>query len=197
MSHFLRIVLIVLVLGAAVLVWVELKQDGSRRLQPAADEQEVVSGFSAEGGSVSGGSLSESEDTDEVTQTTYTSLKGIELIVTSPIKDSVVTSPLTITGEAPGFWYFEATFRVTLVNWDGLIIAEGYATAQGEWMTEAMVPFTTILEFTDVLPLTEEIEDLSQVQDFMKKGALILQRDNPSGLPENDDAIEFSIRFSE
>lgn len=173
MSQLLRIILIVLVLGAAVLVWVEMKDDGSPRLQPGSDEQ------------------------IEEIQTTYGSEKGVELIVTSPLKDSVVTSPLTITGEAPGFWYFEATFPVTLVNWDGLIIAEGYATALGEWMTEDNVPFTATLEFTDVLPLTDEIEDLSQVEEFMKKGTLILQRDNPSGLPENDDAVEFSIRFVE
>ncbi|TAL51138.1 hypothetical protein EPN81_00885, partial [Patescibacteria group bacterium] len=107
MSQLLRIILIVLVLGAAVLVWVEMKDDGSPRLQPGSDEQ------------------------IEEIQTTYGSEKGVELIVTSPLKDSVVTSPLTITGEAPGFWYFEATFPVTLVNWDGLIIAEGYATALG------------------------------------------------------------------
>lgn len=174
MTQLLRIILIILVLGAAVFVWVELREDGSRRLQPASDEEQVV----------------------EI-QTTYTSDKGVELIVTSPMKDSVVTSPLTITGSAPGFWYFEATFPISLVNWDGLIIAQGYATAQGEWMTEAHVPFTATLEFTDVLPLTEGMEDLSQVQDFMKKGALILQRDNPSGLPQNDDAVEFSIRYSE
>lgn len=176
MSQLLRIILIVLVFGAAVLVWMGVKK-----------AEEVAPGFS----------LGESEEADEVAQTTYGSEKGVELIVTSPLKDSVVMSPLTITGEAPGFWYFEATFPLVLVNWDGLIIAQGYATAQGEWMTQELVPFTGVLEFTDVLPLTEEIEDLAQVQDFMKNGALILQRDNPSGLPQNDDAVEFSIRFSE
>lgn len=173
MSQPLRIILIVLVLVAVVLVWVELGEDGSRRLQPASDEEQAT----------------------EI-QTTYGSEKGVELIVASPTKDSVVTSPLTITGEAPGFWYFEASFPLVLVNWDGLVIAQGYATAQGEWMTQEMVPFTGVLEFTDVLPLTEEVEDLAQLQDFMKKGALILQRGNPSGLPENEDAIEFSIRFA-
>lgn len=170
MSHFIRIVLIVLLLAAAVLVWTELKV-----------KQEVE----------------QPDEIQDVVQTTHISLKGVELGVTSPTVDSVVTSPLTITGEAPGTWYFEATFPVTLVNWDGRIIAEGYATAQGEWMTEKMVPFTAMLEFTDVLPLTEEVEDLTQVEDFMKRGALILQRDNPSGLPENDDAVEFQIQFAE
>ncbi|MBI4435034.1 hypothetical protein HY630_00010 [Candidatus Uhrbacteria bacterium] len=158
MSQLLRIILIVLVLGAAVLVWVEMKDDGSRRLQPASDEQ-----------------------VEEV-QTTYGSEKGVNLIVTSPVKDSVISSPLVIAGEAPGFWYFEATFPLVLVNWDGLIIAQGYATAQGEWMTEEYVPFTATLEFT--------------TPEYGETGALILQRDNPSGLPENDDAVEIPIQFA-
>src|SRR3989338_5772638 len=108
MSQLLRIILIVLVLGAAVLVWVELKQEEVPELE---------------------------ESTEEI-QTTYGSEKGVELIVTSPVKDSVISSPLVIAGEAPGFWYFEATFPLVLVNWDGFIIAEGYATAPGEWMTQ-------------------------------------------------------------
>ena len=155
MSQLLRIILIVLVLGAAVLVWTELRRE------PVMPENEVV----------------------EEGTTTHTSLKGVELIVTSPTTNSTITSPLIISGEAPGFWYFEATFPVVLVNWDGLIIAEGYATAQSDWMTEEMVPFTATLEFIQ--------------PEYGDTGAFILQRDNPSGLPENDDAVEFPIRFVE
>jgi hypothetical protein len=33
-------------------------------------------------------------------------------------------------------------------------------------------------------------------QDFMKQGTLIMQKDNPSGLPEHDDAFEIPIRFA-
>ena len=169
MNQLLRVLLIVLVLGAAVLVWTEVRE-GPEGLE---------------------GQMSQKE-----TQTTYTSLKGMEPIVTSPTSNEVVSSPLTITGEAPGFWYFEATFPIMLVNWDGLIIAQGNATAQGEWMTEERVPFVASLEFTDVLPLTQEVEDLSTVEEFMKRGVLILQRDNPSDLPENDDAMEIPVRFA-
>ncbi len=109
--------------------------------------------------------------------------------VNSPVVNSVVSSPLIISGEARGNWYFEASFPVNLVNWDGLIIAQGIATAQSDWMTENFVPFTAELEFVN--PYTEGS------QDFMKRGALILQKDNPSGLPENDDALEIPIRFAQ
>ncbi|MDP3900241.1 MAG: Gmad2 immunoglobulin-like domain-containing protein [bacterium] len=106
-----------------------------------------------------------------------------------PQENAVITSPLTVRGEARGTWYFEATFPLVLVNWDGLIIAQGYAQAQDEWMTEDFVPFVGTLEFERPFP--------DGAQDFMKRGALILQKDNPSGLPEHDAALEVWIRFGE
>lgn len=94
----------------------------------------------------------------------------------------LIESPLVIEGEARGFWYFEASFPIVLVNWDGLIIAEGFATAQDEWMTEDFVPFEATLEFTK--------------PSYGDTGALILQKDNPSDLPEFDDALEIPIKFN-
>ena len=108
--------------------------------------------------------------------------------LTTPVPNGVVGSPLILTGEARGYWFFEASFPVSLTNWDGLIIAEGIATAQGEWMTEDFVPFTA--ELTFVTPYIEG------TQEFMKRGTLILKKDNPSGLPENDNALEIPIRFA-
>lgn len=104
--------------------------------------------------------------------------------VTSPLPESQVSSPLVITGKARGMWYFEADFPITLTNWDGLIIAEGYATAQGDWMTEEYVPFTATLEF---------VADTS----VSNRGTLILHKDNPSGLPERDDALEYTVYFAD
>jgi hypothetical protein len=100
----------------------------------------------------------------------------------------VVESPLRLTGEARGNWFFEASAPVSLVNWDGLIIAEGIITAEGEWMTTEFVPFSGELTFTS--PYKEGDPD------FMKRGALIFKKDNPSGLPENDDALEFTVWFA-
>ena len=100
----------------------------------------------------------------------------------------VVSSPRELRGEARGYWFFEASFPVILTNWDGLIIAEGYATAEDSWMTEDFVPFVATIEF--VSPYQEGDED------FMSRGTLILKKDNPSGLPENDDALELPILFA-
>lgn len=110
------------------------------------------------------------------------------IVLNAPQAGEEISSPLTITGEARGPWYFEATFPVVLTNWDGLIIAEGYAEAQGNWMTEEFVPFTATLEFDSPYSAGDP--------DFMKNGNLILQKSNPSGLPENDDALEIRVQFA-
>ena len=103
--------------------------------------------------------------------------------VTSPRAGSAVTSPLTISGEARGNWFFEASFPVYVADWDGLIIGEGYATAEGEWMTSDFVPFTATITFD-----TEEIRG-----QYSDRGTLILKKANASGLPEHDDALEIPI----
>lgn len=104
------------------------------------------------------------------------------IILDYPQPEQVISSPLEIRGQARGTWYFEADFLVILTNWDGLIIAQGIAQAQGDWMTEDFVPFQVILEFQSDTSVSN-------------RGSLILQKDNPSGLPEYDDALEITVFF--
>jgi len=106
-----------------------------------------------------------------------------------PKPGDLVTSPLTLRGEARGNWYFEASFPITLTNWDGLIIKQHYGMATEEWMTEEFVPFEATLEFENPYKPGDP--------EFMRRGNLILHKDNPSGLPEYDDAYEIQIFFGE
>lgn len=106
---------------------------------------------------------------------------GDLISVIYPKANDKIVSPLIITGEARGNWYFEASFPVTLTDWDGKIIAEGVATAKGDWMTTNFVPFMATLNFTR--------------PDYGEKGFLIFKKDNPSGLPENDDSLEITVYF--
>ena len=107
------------------------------------------------------------------------------VILESPLPEEVITNPLVIKGQARGTWFFEASFPVILADWDGRIIAQGIATATDDWMTEEFVPFTASLEF----------ENPENIGDFSRRGALILKKDNPSGLPEHDDALEITVYF--
>ena len=104
------------------------------------------------------------------------------LVLEYPQEEQTISSPLSIVGQARGNWFFEATFPVVLTNWNGLIIAEGYATAQEDWMTEEFVPFTAQLTFTADTTVSN-------------RGSLILQKANASGLPEHDDAYEITVFF--
>ncbi len=99
----------------------------------------------------------------------------------NPRPNQSIESPLIIEGQARGFWFFEGDFPVILTDWEGLIIAEGYATAQDDWMTEEFIKFKAEIEFTK--------------PELYNRGSLILRKDNPSGLPENDDALEIPIFF--
>ena len=107
------------------------------------------------------------------------------VVLDTPQPYQKITSPVTITGKARGNWFFEASFPITIVNWDGLIIGEGIATAQGEWMTTEFVPFTATVSYTFATDTP------------YNRGAIILKKDNPSGLPEHDDSREIPIVFSE
>lgn len=99
--------------------------------------------------------------------------------IENPRPNQEVTSPLTVTGEARGEWFFEAEFPVILTDWDGLIIGEGIATALSEWMVEDFVKFEAKIDF--------------KKPDYKNNGSLILQKSNPSGLAENDDALEVPV----
>jgi len=100
--------------------------------------------------------------------------------VTTPTINQLVGSPLTIQGKARGSWYFEASFPVKLVDANGTTLASAPAQAQGDWMTTNYVPFSVTLTFST--PTTPT-------------GKLILQKDNPSGLPQNDDELQIPVHF--
>ena len=102
----------------------------------------------------------------------------IELRTPSP--NAILQSPLTLEGRARGSWFFEASFPVYLVDADGDTIAVMPAQAEGDWMTEAFVPFKATLTFTPPASQT---------------GTLILAKDNPSGLPEHAAELRVPIRF--
>ncbi len=103
--------------------------------------------------------------------------------ITTPTPDEVVTSLIEITGKARGSWFSEGVFMAYLVDPNEYIINEVQVAAQNNWMTDAFVPFTASLSFS--LPPDATYDH----------GSLILMRDTPSGLPENDDMRKIPIRF--
>jgi hypothetical protein len=98
----------------------------------------------------------------------------------TPKANEKISSPLTVTGEARGTWYFEASFPIILEDDTGAVIGQGIAQAQEDWMTESFVPYEGTITFD---------------RGTATSGVLILKRDNPSGLPEQDAEVRIPVRF--
>jgi hypothetical protein len=116
--------------------------------------------------------------TSEIKDVLVKTDERIQLI--SPKPYDKLVSPLSLSGQARGYWFFEGSFPVELVDMSGKILATSYAQAEAEWMTESFVPFRASFEFLE--PSTDI-------------GLLIVRKDNPSGLPENDAFIQIPVRF--
>jgi len=97
-----------------------------------------------------------------------------------PRPNQKIASPLAISGQARGTWFFEATFPVKLVDEQGNVLAQHYATAKSDWMTNEFVEFEATLEFSQI---------------DVERGLLILEKGNPSDLPENDDSLVIPVEF--
>jgi hypothetical protein len=103
-----------------------------------------------------------------------------DVMLDTPAAGSLVVSPLWVVGRARGSWYFEAEFPIRLLDANDTLVTWSSGRARGEWTTQDYVPFATMLNFST--PATET-------------GTLVLERSNPSGLPEHAAEIRIPIRF--
>jgi hypothetical protein len=126
-----------------------------------------------------GGSASKSIDIASVTTKKGKTDSLRNLSIASADGNSIM-SPLEVSGEAR-LWYFEGSFPIHLMNASGRMIASGIAQAQGDWMTENWVPFNIEFTFPD--------------QPAGSRGTIVMLKDNPSGMPENDDSVEIPVMF--
>ena len=93
----------------------------------------------------------------------------------------VVASPLIVEGRARGYWFFEATFGLEVRNAVGTVIAQHYAEALDEWMTEEYVPFRGEITFP--------------TQPSGTQGSVVFKRANASGDPERDQELVIPVTF--
>ena len=105
------------------------------------------------------------------------------IIVDSPVPGETITSPLVVRGRARGTWFFEGDFPVTLKDINGRIIANGYAAAKSDWMTNELVEFEGILEF--------------EKPEIFDSARLVFKKANPTDRSEFDEAMEFFVFINE
>ena len=102
-----------------------------------------------------------------------------QILISSPRPAQVIKSPLTIKGRARGGWFFEAEFTANLVDSHNDVIGSAILRADGDWMTQDFVPYSGVLTFTTTA----------------KTGKLLLEKANPSGLPENAKQLVIPVKF--
>lgn len=102
------------------------------------------------------------------------------VVLDSPLAESIINSPVAISGRARGRWFFEASFPVKIVDANNQVLGLAPAQAQGDWMTDDFVPFRATIDFS---------------QPTTSTGFIILLKDNPSGLSEHDAEVRLPVRF--
>lgn len=171
--------LVLIVTGIFLFYWSQVSRD--ERLVISSFEECVGAGFPVQESYPRSCTTPDGQTfSEDVSKTENMDSESENIKVDSPTPNDVIESPLIISGEAVGTWMFEANMSVTLYDNDGNVVSEGNVMAQGDWMTDDMVPFEGTLEF-------EEQES--------GKGRLVINKANPSGLEENADEFVVPIYF--
>ena len=109
---------------------------------------------------------------------TYDHASSDLIVVDTPTPGAVTGKKFSIVGKARGTWYFEASFPVFIKDTKGKTLAVGHGQALTDWMTTEFVNFRADI----VIPET-----------FTGKAFIVLAKDNPSALPENEASVTIPI----
>lgn len=101
-----------------------------------------------------------------------------EIELETPEPFQVVKSPISVSGQARGSWFFEADFPLRVENKEGELVTSTFVTTTEEWMTEEFVSFK---------------KDIDYEHPSAGYSYLILEKANPSGLPENSDELRIPV----
>ncbi|MGB7957361.1 MAG: Gmad2 immunoglobulin-like domain-containing protein [Minisyncoccia bacterium] len=101
----------------------------------------------------------------------------------NPVPGQTIISPETVSGSVTGGgWFFEATFSVRVVDADGTVLGEGQAQAQSDWTSTGTVLFMGAIPFSVSHSAT---------------GTIVFSKDNPSGLPQDEESFSVPIKFQQ
>lgn len=116
--------------------------------------------------------------TTQTQSATYQNADSNMIVVSQPAAGARVGNTFTVSGQARGGWYFEASFPLRVFDSTGTELVVMPVQAGSDWMTPNFVPFTVQV----LIP-----------GNYKGSATLVLHNDNPSGLPENDASITIPI----
>ena len=103
----------------------------------------------------------------------------------APTTNYTVSSPLEVKGVIPAGWMFEGQLPIKLLDSKREIIVATNAleTTPGSWQSGEPTEFSTTLSW------------IASSLGGSTSGYLVISKDNPSGLPENDKSYEIPVKF--
>lgn len=104
----------------------------------------------------------------------------IEVSVDQPESGATIGSPVTVVGQAPGTWFFEAVLPISIETVDGEVLAEEIFVTDQDWMTEVLLDFSLEIEFE------------SPDANF---GFIKIIKNDVSNIPRNKHFFYWPIRF--
>lgn len=115
----------------------------------------------------------------------YLTLKRIKdaenlIVIEYPKPYEKLENPLLIRGKARGYFFFEAAFPIKIVDENGNVLMEDYIETKENWMTENFVSFEKYINLNF---------------GKIKRGFIIFEKANPSGLKENQFEISIPVYF--
>lgn len=140
----------------------------------------VVAGFFAFSGNQKSITVEIPAPTSPVEEATATKDLSYLIQVATPTPAMLVTNPMEISGQARGFWFFEASFPAKIVDANGVELAAFSIETTDDWMTEEFVNFSVTVPFATSTTAT---------------GTLILHNSNPSGEEKYDEELLIPIQF--
>jgi hypothetical protein len=174
-KRILQVIVLLLLVVVAYLLWPKLNRQNESQYANVSD----FGSCQLAGGVIQGSHPAICRLPDGRSFEEEENLEG-DVVLNYPQYGDLITSPLTVVGKARGTWYFEANLPVTLKDDTGKVLVQKGAQAQSDWMTTDYVPFSVNLTFD---PGDAEF------------GVLIIEKDNPSGLPEFDSSFAIPVRF--
>jgi len=103
------------------------------------------------------------------------------ILVSTPIRNSEVDSPLKVAGRARSDWFYEGTFPIFVYDSYDNLIAESHVSAQEYSVTDEFVKFVGDVQFGNYIKGAN--------------GTLVLRKNFAPGVAKYDEHISIPIIF--
>lgn len=173
-------IFIIILIAILVAVWVGVKKDRTGPITILSFADCALAGYPVTGQNPRQCKTPDGRTYAEEIQehATYINASADNIVVDTPQPGAVTGKTFTVKGRARGPWYFEASFPVKVLDKNGASLVQVPAQAQGDWMTTDFVPFSV---------------EISVPKSYIGPATLVLRKDNPSGLPQNNASISIPM----